>query len=348
MDKRRLFEFYKNNIESNWANILSIPDTATIKESFEKFYQRRKELILVMSNDFRSGNTKVQTVCRYIKKVLCNNWYFILGALMLYYMFKRYHHDRKFKLYYKKTDRNLKILKFLDKIIRSYKPTFYLPGPYPKIFYIALKTSKKAQHFYLRYEHTLHDGETIALDFYPKNHDVLSRTTPTICFFPGVFGDSLEGYSFELVNQVYAKLGWRVCIIHRRGYGGMPIRGDKLSSFARHDETHEVLTAIQTNYPESNLYIIGVSLGACGVQRYLEEYGEEVFAKGACAIASPWDVVASGKRLRNNWLCNWALVNEYKQNVRQHMHEANFLRIMKDRGFSEGKKQQFNPLRIHA
>lgn len=82
---------------------------------------------------------------------------------------------------------------------------------------------------------------------------------------------------------------------------------------------------------------MGVSLGSAGVQRYLEEYGTQVFAKGACTIASPWDVVKSGLRLRNNWLCNWALVNEYKSKMKEHMHEANFLRIMKNRGFSEGK-----------
>ena len=103
-------------------------------------------------------------------------------------------------LYYKKTERNVKILKFLDKMLKSYNPTFYLPGPYPKIVWIALKASKQSQHLYLRYEHTLQDGEVIALDFFPKNHDILSRDTPTICFFPGVFGDSLEGYSFELVE----------------------------------------------------------------------------------------------------------------------------------------------------
>jgi predicted alpha/beta-fold hydrolase len=85
-------------------------------------------------------------------------------------------------------------------MIASYKPTFYLPGPYPKILYVGLKAAKELQHMYLRYEHTLADGEVIALDFFPKNHDILDRQTPTICFFPGVFGDSLEGYSLELVD----------------------------------------------------------------------------------------------------------------------------------------------------
>jgi uncharacterized protein len=177
----------------------------------------------------------------------------------------------------------------------------------------------------------------IALDFYPKNHDILGKHIPTICFFPGVFGDSLEGYSFELVNQVYNKLGWRVCIVHRRGYGGMTIRGESITSFARHEETHDVLTAIQSNYPESNLYLLGVSLGAVGVQRYLIEYGESVFARGACAVASPWNCFESGKKLRNNKLANYSIVKEFSSKMREHMHEPNFLRILKNRGFSEGK-----------
>jgi hypothetical protein len=244
MEKKKLFDFYRDNIERNLTNVLTMPDPAKLKEGFEKFYKSRKEVFNLFSNDLKRGNTRIQVVTKMIAKFLGSYKWAILGAFLLAYMVKKYYRDQKVFIYCKKTERNLKILKFLDKIVKNYKPTFYLPGPYPKIFYIALKGSKKAQRMYLRYEHTLSDGEVIALDFFPKNHDVLCRTTPTICLFPGVFGDSLEGYSFELVNQVFSNLGWRVCIVHRRGYGGMPIRGDKISSFARHEETHEVLTAI--------------------------------------------------------------------------------------------------------
>lgn len=200
MDKRKLFEFYKNNIENNWPEILTIPDTSKIRESFEKFYKTKKDIVLMVSNDFRLGSTKIQVVSKYIKKLILDNKYIIIGALLFSYMVKRYYKDKKVTLYYKKTERNIKILKFLDKMIKSYQPTFYLPGPYLKIIWIALKAAKQSQHMYLRYEHTLSDGEVIALDFFPKNHDILARSTPTICLFPGVFGDSLEGYSFELVN----------------------------------------------------------------------------------------------------------------------------------------------------
>jgi hypothetical protein len=65
MDKKNLFEFYKNNIEKSWPDFLSIPDIESLKQSFEKFYKTRKEILVLMSNDWRSGNTKIQVVFKY-------------------------------------------------------------------------------------------------------------------------------------------------------------------------------------------------------------------------------------------------------------------------------------------
>lgn len=180
-------------------------------------------------------------------------------------MLKKYLEDKRMDIYYKKTERNIKIIKFLDKIIKSYHPTFYLPGPYPKIIFHGIQEKAISLKRYLRYEHTLPDGEIIALDFFPKNHSTLQKDIPTVVLFPGVFGDSVASYSVELANQVYSKLGWRLCVVHRRGYGGMPYRGDHIFSFGRHYETHDILQALQRNYPESNLYLIGVSMGALDI-----------------------------------------------------------------------------------
>lgn len=315
---------------------MTLPDPSNLRAQFERFYKTRMEILTLMSHDFRHNTTKFQAVANFVKNLFLENKYAILGVLFFAYLLRRYYQDKKVFIFCKKTERNIKILKFLDKIIASYKPTFFLPGPFAKIVYVDLKTSPEDQHYYLRYEHTLCDGEVIALDFYPKNHDILSRTTPTIVLFPGVFGDSLQGYCFELIKQVREKLRWRVCIVHRRGYGGMPIRGEMISSFARHEETHDVLQAIQRNFPDSNLYAIGVSLGAQAVQRYLIEYGSQALTKGALTIGSPWNAHATAERLNNNKLCNYFMMNDYRQRMKSHMHEPNFLQITKNRGLSEG------------
>ena len=126
----------------------------------------------------------------------------------------------------------------------------------------------------------------------------------------------------------------------------MPIRGEHITSFARHYETHDTLTAIQKKFPDSNLYVIGISLGAAEVQRYLEEYGDRTPAKAACTIASPWDVSSAAIQLSQNVLCRNALVSEYKRKIKQHFHEENFVRIMKKHGFTEGKHQPYKIFRL--
>ena len=65
----------------------------------------------------------------------------ILGLVFFVYLLRRYYHDKKVFIYSKKTDRNMRILKFLDKIVASYRPTFFLPGPFAKIVYVGFKTS---------------------------------------------------------------------------------------------------------------------------------------------------------------------------------------------------------------
>lgn len=190
MDKQKLFEFYKNNIERNWNNLVTLPDASKLRAQFEKFYKTRMEILTMMSNDLRHNSTKFQAVVKHLKNLLYENKFMILGIIFFIYLVRKYCNDKKVTIFSKKTDRNLRILKFLDKIILNYKPTFFLPGAFAKIVFLGFKTSPQDQHMYLRYEHTLFDGEVIALDFYPKDHDILARTTPTIVFFPGVFGDS--------------------------------------------------------------------------------------------------------------------------------------------------------------
>ena len=58
MDKQKLFEFYKNNIERNWSNLMTLPDPSKLRAQFEKFYKTRMEIITLMSHDFRHNTTK--------------------------------------------------------------------------------------------------------------------------------------------------------------------------------------------------------------------------------------------------------------------------------------------------
>jgi hypothetical protein len=114
MSRTNILDFYKNSIESNWSNILTIPDPSKLKESFDRFYNSRKDILQIMSNEFKLGSTKLQLIINKIKLQAIGNKYLILGFLVFVYMVKKYYEDKKMSLTYKKTERNFKILKFLD------------------------------------------------------------------------------------------------------------------------------------------------------------------------------------------------------------------------------------------
>lgn len=67
----------------------------------------------------------------------------------------------------------------------------------------------------------VHDGEEIALDWYPKHYDELPASTPTILLIPGVNSDSRCCYARDYAMTAYSQYNFRTAVFNRRGTSRM-------------------------------------------------------------------------------------------------------------------------------
>ncbi|CAN6686301.1 unnamed protein product [Malus baccata var. baccata] len=157
----------------------------------------------------------------------------------------------------------------------------------------------------------LSDGGTIALDWL-RNSDVLGGafssnnaipkddTTPIVLVIPGLTSDSESAYIKHLAFNT-AKKGWNAVVSNHRGLGGVSITSDCFYNAGWTEDLRTVVNNLSHEYPKAPLFIVGTSIGANILVKYLGEDGEKTPAAGAVAICSPWDLLIGdrfiGRRL---------------------------------------------------
>ncbi|TQE10066.1 hypothetical protein C1H46_004356 [Malus baccata] len=157
----------------------------------------------------------------------------------------------------------------------------------------------------------LSDGGTIALDWL-RNSDVLGGafssnnaipkddTTPIVLVIPGLTSDSESAYIKHLAFNT-AKKGWNAVVSNHRGLGGVSITSDCFYNAGWTEDLRTVVNNLNHEYPKAPLFIVGTSIGANILVKYLGEDGEKTPAAGAVAICSPWDLLIGdrfiGRRL---------------------------------------------------
>lgn len=274
----------------------------------------------------------------YIKTLLKNNKLVTLGFLFLGYLLFKWKKDKKLNLHFKRTERNLKTITAIEDVLHSYSPTFWLPGALLKGAYIAyLGKIGSSDEFYRREKFELEDGEVIALDFHPKDYEILHPRTPTVVFIPGIMGDSLDKYSIEFCEQVSKILNWRTCVVNRRGYGGMSYKGERLSCFLSLKDLSMLRKKINENFPQSNVYLTGVSMGGFQTHKFLQSFEGKVEFKAACAIGSFWDSFISSRRVASSYIAERVLTEQFKRHVRSHQEDPYFDELLNKRGVGSGK-----------
>ena len=256
----------------------------------------------------------------------------ILAFILIAY---RWNQDRKVVVFFNQTTRNKRIMRTLGRLITSYNPTFWMPGALIKGIYLGYATKSPYKGMYLRQEVELDDGEVLAVDFYPKDH--FDKEVPTIMLMPGIMGESMDYYSIELCRMVEAATGgWRVGIMHRRGYGGMPTRGSYVSSFHTVSDMQRVLGWVKTSL-KGPIYLLGLSMGAGQTQKYLEVYEKEVFVDAAVTVASTWDMEHTSNHISKNWLVTRFLADFALDLIKRHLHDPHYLKLLEEKGIDESK-----------
>ncbi|XP_047321768.1 embryogenesis-associated protein EMB8-like [Impatiens glandulifera] len=145
------------------------------------------------------------------------------------------------------------------------------------------------------------DGGTMALDWLLKS-DVLGDgrfkdnsihkddMTPIVIIIPGLTSDSTSPYLKHLAWGT-AKSGWNAVITNHRGLGGISVTSDCFYNAGWTEDIREVIHYLHREYTRAPLFVIGTSIGANILVKFLGEDGENIPIGGAVAICSPWDLL---------------------------------------------------------
>ncbi|KAK6121345.1 hypothetical protein DH2020_044917 [Rehmannia glutinosa] len=150
---------------------------------------------------------------------------------------------------------------------------------------------------------TTSDGGTLALDWV-KNAKVKKQAyqvndalalqqdekNPILIIIPGLTSASDSAYIKHLAFNM-AKRGWNVVVSNHRGLGGVSITSDCFYNGGWTEDVRKVIDYIHCQYPEAPLFVVGTSIGANILVKYLAEDGINVPIIGAAAICSPWDLL---------------------------------------------------------
>ena len=265
----------------------------------------------------------------FLEAALTNSGTYVV-LLLLSLSFYKYCKDRQIKVFCSATAANQTILQRLESRIKSYSPTFYLPFSLLKIAVYAKKTLPFLD-VYRRTEMTVDDGESIHLDWYPRNYKKMEPTTPIVFYVPGVFGTSSDYYSFRFCEMIYEKLGWRSFVFNRRLFTGH-FNGSKFISYTHFSDWREVLRHIKSEFPLAKIYLVGVSMGALNIQKYLGTFKEDTMVDAAVTISSPFDAQTSSDNIKNSFILNKFFHAQQLSIFRSHLHNEKFVKFMKSKG----------------
>ncbi|WJX20437.1 hypothetical protein P8452_09993 [Trifolium repens] len=192
---------------------------------------------------------------------------------------------------------------------------------------------------YKRQLFTTSDGGTLALDWVMSSdvsgsvHHVDNvvtnddESTPIVVLIPGLTSDSSSPYLKHLAYHT-AKRGWKVVISNHRGFGGVPITSDCFYNSGWTEDTRTVVNYIHKENPRAPLFIVGTSIGANILVKYLGEDGENTPVAGAVAVCSPWDLLIGDRYINRapvQKFYNKALAGGQREYAK--LHQPQFSRL---------------------
>ncbi|GMJ02186.1 hypothetical protein like AT1G34340 [Hibiscus trionum] len=192
------------------------------------------------------------------------------------------------------------------------------------------------------------DGGTIALDWLTSSDvsrgtcetsNTISKddTTPLVVVIPGLTSDSSSSYIKHLAFGL-AKRGWDVVVSNHRGLGGVSITSDCFYNAGWTEDARVVIDYLHHQYSKAPLFVIGTSIGANILVKYLGEDREKVPIAGAVAICSPWDLL-----IGDRFICRRLLQKLYDRALTiglqgyAKMHEPRYSRLANWEGIKKSR-----------
>ncbi|EIW60478.1 AB-hydrolase YheT [Trametes versicolor FP-101664 SS1] len=211
-------------------------------------------------------------------------------------------------------------------LFEEFRPAWWLKSGHLQTGYCVLGDFSKIDK--VEYDRTLLrtlDGGTIGIDSTPPAQErTLKEDTPIIVVLHGLTGGSHESYVRSILAPACTPveqggLGYRGIVVNFRGCAGVPLTSPQLYSALYTDDIRVAVMYIHKQYPRAPLIGIGFSLGANVLTRYLAEEGEKSRLVAGCALACPWDLVASSDHLSSRFFHRHVYSSGMAQNLQKLM-----------------------------
>ncbi len=191
----------------------------------------------------------------------------------------------------------------------TYRPPWWLRGRHAQTLWGPLL--RRTPNVPLRRERRdTPDGDFVDLDWLEAGHG------PLVVVLHGLEGSSRSHYVLGLLDEIRA-LGWRGVVLNFRSCGGELNRQPRLYHSGETSDLDWLVKGLVERDAGIPLALVGVSLGANVVLKWLGELGDRAPAqvRGAVAISTPFDLAACAAVL--------------DRGLARSLYTAHFLRAMK-------------------
>lgn len=178
--------------------------------------------------------------------------------------------------------------------IRSYYPHPLLPLGSVQTMYSAIADTVAVDEVHFkRHVLLLPDGGTIAVDVSPPEWDEAEseqgQKRQTVLLNHGLTGGSHESYVRHVIPPLVAS-GYRCVVVNFRGCGQTPVSSPQMYSAGKTDDLRCGLLWTLKRWKQTEIVLMGFSLGANVVAKYLGEAGDDTPVKGGIVLATPFDL----------------------------------------------------------
>jgi len=191
-----------------------------------------------------------------------------------------------------------------------YRAPWWLPGGHLQTIY-ATAFASRPEVTYRRERWELADGDFIDTDWIDGD-----ATAPLVVMFHGLEGSSRSQYAVGLMAALQAR-GWRGVVIHFRGTSGEPNRLARAYHAGDVAEIDTLLRRAKLQSPDAPMYVVGVSLGANAMLKWIGAEGSKAQAvvEKAVAVSAPLDLAATGHALSGGF--NLIYAQHFLRSLRQ-------------------------------
>lgn len=188
----------------------------------------------------------------------------------------------------------------------DYHAPWWLPGGHLQTVYASLYAPKASvQYRRERWDCTPNgqpDGDFIDVDFVDGQPG-----QPVLLHFHGLEGSSQSQYALGFMARCKS-LGWTGLVAHFRGCSGEMNRLPRAYHSGDSTEIDWIVRKVAARFPDSPLYLVGVSLGGNASLKWLGERGREAttLVHAAVGVSAPLDLMAAGNALGEGLSLNYA------------------------------------------